>query len=201
MGRWCSPPRAKRSWRASSRGAATGKPVRSGGPEDGSERKRRPLGNPVITNRCQQARAAQVIEPGPSPPTRSRRTSTRARRCPAAPATCTRGPRARPAGPGGRGPEAETSTGEIGLIVPTHDITETGQTHTVDGVEIEFQMAPGPEAPAEMHFYLPRFRASLSAAWAHTPGQGRGDTPPGPRDLAWFREQFYLSLTWTVPFG
>jgi alkyl sulfatase BDS1-like metallo-beta-lactamase superfamily hydrolase len=39
------------------------------------------------------------------------------------------------------------------------DITETGQTHTVDGVEIEFQMAPGTEAPAEMHFYFPRYRA------------------------------------------
>jgi alkyl sulfatase BDS1-like metallo-beta-lactamase superfamily hydrolase len=28
-------------------------------------------------------------------------------------------------------------------------------TSTGDGVEIEFQMAPGTEAPAEMHFLLP----------------------------------------------
>jgi linear primary-alkylsulfatase len=32
--------------------------------------------------------------------------------------------------------QTTSSTGELGLIVPTHDITETGQTHTVDGVEI-----------------------------------------------------------------
>lgn len=56
-----------------------------------------------------------------------------------------------------------TPTGEIGLIVPTHDITETGQIHTVDGVEIEFQMAPGTEAPVEMHFYFPRYRALCMA--------------------------------------
>lgn len=52
-----------------------------------------------------------------------------------------------------------TSTGEIGLIVPTLDITTTGEVHTVDGVEIEFQMAPGSEAPSEMHFYFPDYRA------------------------------------------
>ncbi|HKH55777.1 MAG TPA: alkyl sulfatase dimerization domain-containing protein [Propionibacteriaceae bacterium] len=43
------------------------------------------------------------------------------------------------------------------------DITETGQTRTVDGIEIEFQLAPGTEAPAEMHFYFPRFRALCMA--------------------------------------
>ncbi|MGV0871747.1 alkyl/aryl-sulfatase [Mycolicibacterium sp. XJ879] len=56
-----------------------------------------------------------------------------------------------------------TSTGEVALIVPTVDITRTGETHTVDGVEIEFQMAPGTEAPAEMHFYFPRYRALCMA--------------------------------------
>jgi alkyl sulfatase BDS1-like metallo-beta-lactamase superfamily hydrolase len=55
------------------------------------------------------------------------------------------------------------SQGEIALIVPTIDITTTGETHTIDGVEIEFQMAPGTEAPAEMHFYFPRFRALCMA--------------------------------------
>ena len=33
----------------------------------------------------------------------------------------------------------------------------------MDGVEIEFQMAPGTEAPSEMHFYFPRFRALCMA--------------------------------------
>ncbi|MDQ2636499.1 MAG: MBL fold metallo-hydrolase [Actinomycetota bacterium] len=56
-----------------------------------------------------------------------------------------------------------TSTGEVALIVPTVDIKHTGETHTVDGVEIEFQMAPGTEAPAEMHFYFPRYRALCMA--------------------------------------
>jgi alkyl sulfatase BDS1-like metallo-beta-lactamase superfamily hydrolase len=55
------------------------------------------------------------------------------------------------------------STGEVAVIVPTIDIQATGETHTIDGVEIEFQMAPGTEAPAEMHFYFPRFRALCMA--------------------------------------
>ncbi|WP_297698628.1 alkyl sulfatase dimerization domain-containing protein [Mycobacterium sp.] len=56
-----------------------------------------------------------------------------------------------------------TSTGEVAVIVPTIDIGTTGETRTIDGVEIEFQMAPGTEAPAEMHFYFPRFRALCMA--------------------------------------
>jgi alkyl sulfatase BDS1-like metallo-beta-lactamase superfamily hydrolase len=55
------------------------------------------------------------------------------------------------------------STGEVAVIVPTIDIRTTGETHTIDGVDIEFQMAPGTEAPAEMHFYFPRFRALCMA--------------------------------------
>ena len=47
--------------------------------------------------------------------------------------------------------------------MPTLDIRTTGETHTIDGVEIEFQMAPGTEAPAEMHFYFPKFRALCMA--------------------------------------
>jgi len=55
------------------------------------------------------------------------------------------------------------SQGEVALIVPTVDVACTGETHTIDGVEIEFQMAPGTEAPAEMHFYFPQFRALCMA--------------------------------------
>ncbi|KGI70237.1 MBL fold metallo-hydrolase [Mycolicibacterium rufum] len=70
-----------------------------------------------------------------------------------------------------RGPQGQVgcglgqtpSLGEVAIIVPTIDIRETGETHTIDGVEIEFQMAPGTEAPAEMHFYFPRFRALCMA--------------------------------------
>jgi len=70
-----------------------------------------------------------------------------------------RGPR----GQVGCGLGQNTSTGEIAIIVPTIDITTTGETHTIDGVEIEFQMAPGTEAPAEMHFFFPKFRALCMA--------------------------------------
>ncbi|MGB8404601.1 MAG: alkyl sulfatase dimerization domain-containing protein [Mycobacterium sp.] len=70
-----------------------------------------------------------------------------------------------------RGPQGQVgcglgqapSLGEVALIVPTVDITATGEKHTIDGVEIEFQMAPGTEAPAEMHFYFPQFRALCMA--------------------------------------
>lgn len=68
-----------------------------------------------------------------------------------------------PQGQVGCGLGQNTSVGEIALIVPTLDIRETGETHTIDGVEIEFQMAPGTEAPAEMHFYFPKFRALCMA--------------------------------------
>lgn len=68
-----------------------------------------------------------------------------------------------PQGQVGCGLGQSTSTGQVGMIVPTIDIRETGETHTIDGVEIEFQMAPGTEAPAEMHFYFPRYRALCMA--------------------------------------
>jgi linear primary-alkylsulfatase len=68
-----------------------------------------------------------------------------------------------PMGQVGCGLGQATSTGEVAVIVPTLDIRETGETHTIDGVEIEFQMAPGTEAPAEMHFYFPRYRALCMA--------------------------------------
>ena len=41
-----------------------------------------------------------------------------------------------------------------GYISPTLEITETGEKHTIDGVEIEFQLTPGTEAPAEMNFWI-----------------------------------------------
>ena len=68
-----------------------------------------------------------------------------------------------PQGQVGCGLGQAPSTGEVGIIVPTLDITTTGETHTIDGVQIEFQMAPGTEAPAEMHFYFPTFLALCMA--------------------------------------
>lgn len=68
-----------------------------------------------------------------------------------------------PHGQLGAGLGMTLSTGEVTLIEPTLTITTTGQTHTVDGVDIEFQMAPGTEAPAEMHFYFPQLRVLCMA--------------------------------------
>jgi alkyl sulfatase BDS1-like metallo-beta-lactamase superfamily hydrolase len=68
-----------------------------------------------------------------------------------------------PAGQIGAGLGQTTSTGTVTLIAPTIDITRTGQRLTVDGVEIEFQVTPGTEAPAEMNFYFPQHRALCTA--------------------------------------
>jgi alkyl sulfatase BDS1-like metallo-beta-lactamase superfamily hydrolase len=46
--------------------------------------------------------------------------------------------------------------GRAGLIAPTMVITQPFETHVIDGVTIEFQLAPGTEAPAEMHFWFPQ---------------------------------------------
>ncbi|GAA4152162.1 alkyl/aryl-sulfatase [Leifsonia shinshuensis] len=68
-----------------------------------------------------------------------------------------------PAGQVGAGLGQTTSTGNTGILVPTLDVRETGERHTFDGVEIEFQLAPGTEAPSEMHFHIPRYRALCMA--------------------------------------
>jgi alkyl sulfatase BDS1-like metallo-beta-lactamase superfamily hydrolase len=68
-----------------------------------------------------------------------------------------------PQGQVGCGLGQSPSLGQVALIVPTIDVRNTGEKHTIDGVEIEFQMAPGTEAPAEMHFYFPQFKALCMA--------------------------------------
>ncbi len=68
-----------------------------------------------------------------------------------------------PAGQIGTGLGQTTSTGTVTLIPPTVDITHTGQSLTLDGVELVFQITPGTEAPVEMNFYFPQHRALCSA--------------------------------------
>ncbi len=51
------------------------------------------------------------------------------------------------------------STGMVSYLAPTYEITTTGETLTIDGIELEFQMTPGTEAPAEMNTWLPQFKA------------------------------------------
>ena len=102
------------------------------------------------------------------------------------------------------------AAGSVALLRPTDLIMETGDKRTIDGLEFEFQMAPNCEAPAEMHFYVPRyqllnlaencthnfhnllpFRGAdvrdalawskyLNEAIAHVGRQGRRDVRPAP---------------------
>lgn len=68
-----------------------------------------------------------------------------------------------PQGGLGTGLAQTVATGNITLIAPTLDITETGQEETVDGVRMIFQMAPGTEAPAEFLVYFPDHKALCAA--------------------------------------
>lgn len=66
-----------------------------------------------------------------------------------------------------RGPEGIVSAGigpvvaggTYSLIEPTDTVRVGAETTQVDGLRFEFQLTPGTEAPAEMNFYLPDFRA------------------------------------------
>jgi alkyl sulfatase BDS1-like metallo-beta-lactamase superfamily hydrolase len=68
-----------------------------------------------------------------------------------------------PAGQLGAGLGQTTSTGSIGVIAPTIEITHTGQEETLDGVLLRFQMTPGTECPVEMNFLFPERRALCMA--------------------------------------
>lgn len=56
-----------------------------------------------------------------------------------------------------------TSTGKVALVAPNVSVTHTGQTLTLDGVEVVFQVTPDTEAPAEMNFHFPQFGALCMA--------------------------------------
>lgn len=50
------------------------------------------------------------------------------------------------------------SKGTISLIPPNDLIKQPYETRTIDGVEMEFHLVPGSEAPAEMLIYFPQFK-------------------------------------------
>ena len=52
-----------------------------------------------------------------------------------------------------------TSQGTVTLIPPTDTIDKSGETVTVDGVTMVFQLTPGTEAPAEMNTWFPQWNA------------------------------------------
>ncbi|HWD34409.1 MAG TPA: alkyl sulfatase dimerization domain-containing protein [Pseudomonas sp.] len=49
--------------------------------------------------------------------------------------------------------------GTISLIAPTHLIVQPLESHEIAGVQFEFQLTPGTEAPSEMNVYLPQLKA------------------------------------------
>ena len=51
----------------------------------------------------------------------------------------------------------------VSLIAPTREITQPLERLTLEGIEVEFQLTPGTEAPAEMNIYFPRFKALCMA--------------------------------------
>ncbi|MGY8525562.1 alkyl/aryl-sulfatase [Paracidovorax citrulli] len=56
-----------------------------------------------------------------------------------------------------------TSRGTITLLPPTETIDKPVETRRIDGLEIEFQLTPGTEAPAEMNLYFPATRVLCMA--------------------------------------
>jgi alkyl sulfatase BDS1-like metallo-beta-lactamase superfamily hydrolase len=53
--------------------------------------------------------------------------------------------------------------GTVTLIPPTDLIDKELETRTIAGLDVEFQLTPGTEAPAEMNLYLPQLRALCMA--------------------------------------
>ncbi|MBQ4316709.1 MAG: MBL fold metallo-hydrolase [Clostridia bacterium] len=51
------------------------------------------------------------------------------------------------------------STGTVSFLAPTYEITKTGEVINIDGVDFEFQLTPGTEAPAEMNTWIDEFKA------------------------------------------
>lgn len=51
------------------------------------------------------------------------------------------------------------STGTVSFIAPTYEITKTGEALNIDGIDLEFQLTPGTEAPAEMNTWVPQYKA------------------------------------------
>ena len=59
--------------------------------------------------------------------------------------------------------------GRPGLMAPTRSIEAEHESHLIDGLEIEFQLTPETEAPAEMHLFIASERAlNLAENATHT---------------------------------
>ncbi len=76
-----------------------------------------------------------------------------------------------------KGPDAQVDSGlgkslpmvQPGLIAPTQTIEQPFESHVIDDVAIEFQLAPDSEAPSEMHLFFPGLRAlNMAENTGHT---------------------------------
>ncbi|EPT2389429.1 TPA: MBL fold metallo-hydrolase [Citrobacter freundii] len=68
-----------------------------------------------------------------------------------------------PQGNIGNGLGVTLTTGLPTIIAPTQSIIKTGEKKVIDGLEFDFLMAPGSEAPSEMHLYIPALKALCTA--------------------------------------
>lgn len=71
-----------------------------------------------------------------------------------------------PVGPSqhiGTGLGQRLSIGEVGLLLPSHEISSAGEDIIIDGIQFEFMDAADTEAPAELVFFLPQFNALCGA--------------------------------------
>ena len=55
------------------------------------------------------------------------------------------------------------SIGSVGVLEPSDSITTTGEKAKIDGIDMEFIMASGTEAPSEFMFYIPKYKAFCPA--------------------------------------
>ena len=63
----------------------------------------------------------------------------------------------------GGGLGQKISSGDVALIPPTRSISKDGESLTVDGIAFDFMDAGETEAPAELVFYLPQYKALHTA--------------------------------------
>tara|TARA_R110000824_G_scaffold256634_1_gene445673 strand:- start:31087 stop:33048 length:1962 start_codon:yes stop_codon:yes gene_type:complete len=63
----------------------------------------------------------------------------------------------------GGGLGQKLSSGNLSLFPPTRSISKDGETLMIDGISFDFMDAGGTEAPAELVFYLPQYKALHTA--------------------------------------
>lgn len=71
-----------------------------------------------------------------------------------------------PQGHVGMGMGTAIASGTQTFITPTIEIERTGESVTIDGVELVFQMVPDTEAPSEFNIWIPHVKALLNSETA-----------------------------------